>query len=94
MTCPRPHSNAIAKSRLSGRTQVCVPSATTQLALPARVLKPGLQGPAAPLLSRACTRAGGGSEGRGGEEKEGRSLPITKLQDVGVGAEGRGRDGG
>lgn len=70
----------------------------SQPALPARVLKPGLRGPVAPLLSRACTRAGGGSA-RSEEAKEGRTLPISRLQEVGWGRRrrdpglpGRGRD--
>lgn len=94
MTCPRPHSNAIAKSRLSG-PHAGSPAFSYLAAFPARqgpeARTSGTSGPSAQSRMHACGRGQGGERW---EAREGHSLPITKLRDVEVGAGTRRRAGG
>lgn len=91
VTCPRPHSNAIAKSRLSGR-HAGSPAFSYLAAFPAQQgPEARTSGPSAQSRVHACGR---GQWGERWEAREGHSLPITKLQDVVMGAGRRRRVGG
>lgn len=90
VTCPRPHSKAISEPRLPN-VQIRVPLAT----LAACPTRPGPEartsGTAAPLLSRACTRAGGGGAGRDPDGGRGGHCPSPDSRGRGGGAKRRRR---
>lgn len=87
MTCPRPHSKAIAKPALPG-ARIRAPSAT----LTACPTRPGAEaGTSGTGRPSAQSRMHAGGRGQRQEEwGEGRSLPTSRQQ----GADGAGRGGG
>lgn len=82
MTCPRPHSKAIAEPSLSG-AQIRAPAATLAVC-------PTGPGPEARTSGTGCpsaqSRLHAGRRGQRREGGKGRSLPVSRQQGAGGGA--------